>query len=167
MPPSALILDGIPSNLLLPEGSRATHVENDLHEICARLRELDPNLRLALIEHVNGNAIWAVMEIGRDGQEHLVVRVGPGCALDALDARVITHIEWIRRIPAADRLATIERDIARERESAAADRSEKLYEDMGGQFYRNLHELGFIQGARTESYNRLTKGARRAGRSIR
>lgn len=166
MPPSALILDGIPSNLLLPEGSRATHVENDLHEICARLRELDPNLRLALIEHVNGNAIWAVMEIGRDGQEHLVVRVGPGCALDALDARVITHIEWIRRIPAAERLATIERELARERESAAADRSEKLYEDMGSEFLSNLYKCGFVHGPNPRSMVPSNKTARRAGRRI-
>lgn len=160
----SLIIDGLPSNLSLPEGSRATHVEHDLHDICARLRELDPSLRLCLLEHVNGQAVWAVTEIDRTGTESLIVRVGPGCQLDALDARVITHIEWIRRIPAEERLAQIERDIERDRAAAAAEASEKLYENMGSKFYRDLHELGFIQGARTESYNRRTKGAQRAGR---
>ena len=160
----SIFIDGVPTNLVLPEGSRATHVENDLHDISSRLRELDPNLRLCLLEHVNGDAVWAVTEIDRTGQESLVVRVGPGCQLDALDARVISHIEWIRRIPAEERLAQIERDIARERAAAEEAKSEAMYEGMGSEFYRNLHELGFIQGARTESFNRRTKAAQRAGR---
>lgn len=160
---SALVLDGLPTNLMLPEGSRATHVENDLHQICDRLKELDGSLRLALIEHVNGSAVWAVMEIGRDGVEHLVVRVGPGCQLDALDGRVIEHIEWIRRIPAAERLATIEKNIAREQEYARKQASEKLYEDMGASFYKSLHDCGFID-TRRESYNKRSRAAQRAGR---
>lgn len=162
--PNGLIVGGLPTNLVLPEGSRATHVESDLHDICARLRELDGNLRLCLIEHVDGRAIWSVNEITREGAEELIFRIGPGCELEELDARVITKVEWIRRIPAAERLAQIEKDIAIERESAAAEASERLYENMGSKFYSDLHRLGFVQGARTESLNKRNRAAQRAGR---
>lgn len=164
--PSALVIGGVPSNLVLPEGSRATHVDNDLHDICSRLRELDPNLRLALVEHVNGNAIWAVTEVDRTGTESLVFRVGPNCELEELDARVITKIEWIRRIPAQERLAQIERDIERERAAAAEARSEKLYEDMGSKFLSDLYKCGFVHDPNPRSMVPTNKTARRAGRRI-
>lgn len=161
-----LIVAGVPTNITLPVGSRGTHVDSDLHDIAARIAEIDSALRLVLLEHVDGRAVWAVTEVDRRGVESLVFRIGPGCEIDALDGRVIDKLQWIRRIPASERAAKIERELAAEAAAREEHSREKLYEDMGGSFYNNLFKCGFVTTPKPESLRPLNKTARRAGRRI-
>ncbi len=166
MPIAPIIINGVPSNIRLPEGSRASHVDSDLHNISGRLRELDGNLFLALIEHVGGDAIWAVCETNREGVETLVFRVGPGCEIDALDGRVIEKLNYIRSVPVHERIARLEREIDAEREAKHAEGLERLYDSWGGDLYDGLFRYGFVNEQRPESVRKLNKTAKRAGRRI-
>lgn len=162
----SLTVAGIPSNIILPEGSKAQFVESDLYDICERIRELDENLRVVVLEHVDGRAVFAITEIDRQGNVNLVMRIGPGCKIDALDGRVIDHLNWIRAIPADVRAAQIEKEIAAERAYADEQKAEKLYEDMGQTLYDNLFKCGFVMTPRPESRTPTNATARRHGRSI-
>lgn len=166
MTSSLLSVAGVPTNLRLPEGSTLAYCEPDLYNICERLRELDEALSVIVMKDDAGGAAFAITERTRQGVEELVMRVGPGCKIDALDARVIEHIEWIRRIPAAERAAQIEREIAAEARSREEQKSEKLYEDIGGSFYDNLFKCGFVTTPKPESRKPMNATAIRAGRRI-
>lgn len=166
-PITNLIINGVPSNIRLPQGSRATHVESDLHDIAARLLDLGPpRLSLELLEHVDGAAVWAVCETSLDNIESLVFRVGPGCHIDALDGRVIERVQFLRAVPVSERLKIIEADIDRERERRHQDASEALYEKLGAPMYANLARLGFTGAPRVENIRPQNKTARRAGRRM-
>ncbi len=164
--PTPLVISGVPSNIRLPPGSRGTHVDSDMYDISSRLRELDPNLFIALLEHVDGGAVWAVCETDRAGVESLCFRVGPGCAIDALDLRVINHVEWLMRVSPADRMAAIQHELDREAKHRADDEREEMYEKMGGSLYDNLFKCGFVMTPKPESYRPLNATAKRAGRRI-
>ncbi len=164
--PTPLVINGVPSNIRLPEGSRATHVDSDLYAISDRLRELDPSLFINLLEHTDGRAVWAVCETDRAGRASLIFRVGAGCEVEVLDGRVIEKINYIRRVPAAERMARLERELAREREAREADELDKLYESFGGTLYDNLFRCGFVMTPKSESRTPQNKTARRAGRRI-
>lgn len=165
-PMPALIASGIPTNIRLPEGSKVTFVEADLHDICARIAHLDENLHVVVLEHTDGRAAFAITETDRQGVESLVMRIGPGCKIDALDGRVIQHIEWIRRIPVAERMAQIEKELEQERTAAEEQAFEKLYDSIGGSLYNNLHRLGFTDTPKPESRVPVNATARRAGRTV-
>lgn len=164
MPP-ALIMSGQPSNVFLPNGSRAAHVTADLYGIADRIRELDPRLRIDLLEHVNGTASWGISEETPAGID-LVMLVGPGNKFDALDGRVVRHLQWLMSVSPQQRARELIREIDAANAAAVEASREKLYETMAPVIYRGLHEGGFIQTPRPESFNKLNKTARRAGRSI-
>lgn len=163
-PVSPLIINGCPSNIRLPEGSRATHVESDLHDIAGRLLELGPpRLHLELLEHADGRAVWAVCETDESGVEYLVFRVGKDCEIDALDGRVIERVQYLRHVPLNERLAHCERQIENERKAREAAKAEQMYDNLGSTLYSNLARLGFID-TRVESLRPQNATARRAGR---
>lgn len=161
-PTPAIVLDGVPTNIRLPEGSRATHVESDLYNIAERLREIDPNYRLTLLEHADGRAVWSVNELTRDGKEALIFRVGPGCEIDELDARVISKVQYLRAVPVHERLAKIEREVAQEKAKRAEEQAEAMYARLGEKMYSQLSRLGFIDTPRAESLPNRNATARRA-----
>lgn len=165
-PIAPIAIAGVPSNIRLPEGSRATHVEADLLHISDRLRELDGDLSLILLEHVDGQACWAICETDRQGVESLVFRVGPGCEIDALDARVIEKLNYLRSVPLHDRLRRLESEIDRERAQQHQDKLDGMYEKWGGKLYDALFRCGFVHDQRPESVRKLNATAKRAGRSI-
>lgn len=165
-PIAPLVIAGVPSNIRLPLGSRATHVDSDMHNISARLREYDPNVCAVFVEHVDGRAIWSICETDRTGRMTLVFRVGPGCAIDALDGRVIQRLQYLQSVPLAERARQLEAECLRDAEARREHEREKLYEDIGGSFYSNLHKCGFISSPRSESMVPTNKTARRAGRKI-
>lgn len=161
-----LVIAGVPTNIRLPAGSRGTHVDSDMFDISQRLAAIDPALRIDLLEHVDGRAVWAVNEEALDGSIQLIMRVGPGCAIDELDGRVVARINWIRRIPAGERARVLERELQAEAAYRAVQERERLYDSIGGTFYDGLHRFGFIQTPKPESVRPLNKTARRAGRRI-
>ncbi len=163
---SPIVIAGVPSNIRLPPGSRGTHVDSDMHDISSRLREIDPALFVALLESEDGRAVWAVCETARDGVESLIFRVGPGCAIDALDQRVITRIEWIRRVPASTRAAQLQAELDRENVAREADKAERLYDRIGGNLYNNLFKCGFVKTPNPRSVTPLGATAKRHGRTL-
>lgn len=166
MPSSPIIINGVPSNIRLPEGSRATHVESDLYAISERLRELDGDLFLAMLETPSGEVGWAVCETDRQGTEALIFRVGPGCEIDELDGRVIKKLNYLRSVPLKERIARLEKEIDRERAAAHADKIDGMYESFGGDLYDALFRCGFVHDQRPESVRKLNATAKRAGRRI-
>jgi hypothetical protein len=164
LPVSSLVIDGVPTNIRLPEGSRATHVDSDLYGIAERIRELDPRYTLSLIEHVDGSAIWAVCEPDLSGVEHLIFRVGPGCEIDALDDRVIKRLEFLRFVPLERRYEEAAREAARQVKVRRAEQSERMYAALGAPMYSQLARLGFVDTPRSESMRPTNATARRAGR---
>ncbi len=164
--PTPLVIAGVPSNIRLPEGSRGTHISSDLFDISARLREIDTALFIILLEHVNGQAVWAVCETDRAGVESLVFRVGPGCEIDELDQRVVDKINYIRRVPANERMRLLQRDLDREADAKRDDERERMYEQMGSTLYDNLFKCGFVMTPKPESRTPQNATARRAGRRL-
>lgn len=162
MPPP-LIMSGKRSNVFLPDGSRATHITSDLYGIAERLKQLDPELRVDLIEHVNGEAVWAINHDDGNVIEHFF-NVGPGNQIDALDARVIEHVQWCMRYTPAERVKMLCAEIDRNNVAAVEASREKLYEKMAPAIYRGLHEGAFLDTPRSESFNKRNKTAIRAGR---
>lgn len=165
--PIALIaIAGVPSNIRMPEGSRATHVSSDLYGISNRLRELDGDLFIAALEAPDGSFGWAVCETDRKGVESLIFRVGPGCEIDELDGRIIDKLNYLRSVPLHERIAKLEAEIDRERAAMHADKLEGMYESFGGSLYDALFRCGFVHEQRPESVRKLNKTARRAGRRV-
>lgn len=160
---ASMVIAGQPSNIHLPDGSRATHVEHDLLCIAERLYELDERLRIDLLEHVDGRAVWAINEETQAGID-LIMLVGPGNKFTELDGRVIEHIEWLRRFSSQERAAMLIKDIEAANAKALVDEREQMWEELGPKFYSALHSCGFLTTARPESYNRLNRTATRAGR---
>lgn len=154
-----LILD-VPTNLRLPPGTKARHVDSDMWNICERLREYDPRMSIIMLEYAAG-VRWAIMERGPDGVDRMV------CRVKELDARVIDECRRMAAIPADERLKVLEAEIAKERAQADTDAQDALYEKIGGGFYDGLYASGFTQSAKPMSVRPLNRAARRAGRKIR
>lgn len=162
---SSLVIAGsTPTNFRLPRGSRADYVTSDVYDICNRLKAIDPRLSVIQLSHVDGRKAYAISDQGPDGVERLVFRVGPGCEIDELDARVITKIEWIRRIDVKDRQAQLEKELAKEKADREEDGREGLYDKIGGKWYDALYAGGFTGSAKPMSVRPLGPTARRAGR---
>lgn len=166
MPSAPIAIAGVPSNIRMPEGSRATHVSSDLYGISLRLQELDGDLFIALLEAPDGSVGWAVCETDRQGVESLIFRVGPGCEIDELDGRIIEKLNYLRSVPLAERIAKLEAEIDRERASAHENKLEQMYDSFGGTLYDALFRCGFVHEQRPESVRKLNKTARRAGRLV-
>ena len=162
---SELVIDGRPSNLRVPPELGAHFmVDGDMYGICARLREYSASHGMRLAIGVLPPEHFAIMEEGPDGKDRLVFRVGPGCEIDELDGRVIDKLNYIRTVPAAQRLRDMEREIDRERLAREDEQREKMWANLGAPLYANLAKCGFISTPRPESYRPQNKTARRAGR---
>lgn len=88
----------VPSNL---NAGRARLVDSDLYNICNRIKEIDPNLRL--IYHENHEKPWVVFEMCRDGVERLVTR------FEHLGPHILDHLRYMLKVPYDKRLAELER----------------------------------------------------------
>ncbi len=119
-------------------------VEADVFHICERIRELDPNLYVYVIEGPNDSIIYTIAEMCVDGVERLVFRT------KSLDARVIERLQFLLHVPFEQRFAEAER-IESEREAKRKeDEHAKLYEQVGRPMWTDLERCGFMQ--RSVSY---------------
>lgn len=129
-----------PDNL---RGRYGALVESDVYDICSRIKEVDPNLYIQLLDppvQFAGKVYhYAIVEVCRDGVERLV------CRVEELDARVIEHMQYLLHVPFEKRFAEAERLEAK----AEAERREKehaeLYERIGRPMWTDLERCGFIQ----------------------
>lgn len=133
-----------PSNLRL---SRKIPIDSDVFNICERVKELDPRLTIHAYDppvHVGDKTYnYGISEQCDDGVERLVYRV------EALDGRIIEHLQYLLHVPFERRFAIAERLAdAAEEERKEADLDE-LYETMGRPMLTQLEHDGFIQRPRS------------------
>lgn len=160
-----LLVAGLPTNLRLPEGSCLAYVDSDLHDICGRIAEITPQLRVVVAQDPEGVTAFVITELvtrATGPAEELVLRVGPGCEIDALDGRVIDRINFIRHFTPAERAAEIDKQIARDEVAREAAQAELLWEKLGAPMYRQMSPLGFTHDTRVEQIPTLTKARQRA-----
>lgn len=159
-----VIIDGRPTNLrLLPEYAHA-FIDGDLYDICGRLRAYSVSYGVSMSVVQIDPTHFAICETDARGVENLVFRVGPGCEIDALDGRVIDKLNYIRSVPAGERLRQMEAEFGREKAHREEQNREKMWDRLGAPLYANLAKCGFISTPRAESLRPLNKTARRAGR---
>lgn len=154
---SELVIDGVPTNLVLPPGARVSRVEGDVYSICERLREHDANLRVHLLQF-GDQFSYAITERSRDGKEMLVMKV------PELHAGIVEECERMVRIPLKDRMAEIDRLNAKRMAEDLQAKVDAAFEAAGQQTYDAMFSGGFVMTPKPESYRPLSKAATRAGR---
>lgn len=149
---SNLIATGAPSNL---DGVVGHYVESDMFDICGRIAEISPRLRIWVHEDGREKPFVILERIPETGKEEMVFRT------DVLDGRVLEEIRYIQAVPYAKRYAIMEA-----REDAAKKKQEQdgldgLVERIGLPMRRELERCGFI-GSRGTSYAKRSRVAQRA-----
>jgi hypothetical protein len=135
----SLALPITPTNLVLPTELKNVPVEGDLYNICERIKEVSPSLRIVpLIGHPQGYR-YIIMELCEDHVERGV------CKVHELDERLITHLRKLMGMPLSERVAQIERDEMKFEADQKEQELEELYENMGRQMWIDLEKCGFIQ----------------------
>lgn len=140
-----------PSNLHLPAGATATLVDGDVYAICERVREVDPALKVILLEG-GGKYTYAIVETAKNGEEMLVFRV------KELDARVIEKLQRMMSLPLSERLKQLEKEEYKFEADELEKQHNELYEKIGAPMWGDLERCGFIQ--RPISYPKVGVAAR-------
>jgi hypothetical protein len=138
----------VPTNLLLPGGTKSFVVSDDLYDICSRIREeIDGGNRLFVVLHEepNGTQYYTIMERSDDGVERVAIP-----RVEELDGRVLERLRYILSVPLEKRLAELERLESIAEDKAVDDELEELYDRMGRPMLTQLEHDGFIQ--RSTSY---------------
>lgn len=133
---SVLEVIGKPSNF---ESRGYVRMTSDVFNICERVAELDPNLRV-LYNESNPEKPWVVTEIARDGEERFVAQY------EALDARIIDDLQYMLRVPFLDRLKAQD---AREeaRKGKLSIEEEDQFEAIADRFEFTLRKAGARDGS--------------------
>lgn len=132
-----------PTNLLLPEGTQSFVVEQDLYDICSRIRqEVDGGERLFVVLHEppTGAPYFTIMERGDDGVERVAIP-----RIDELDGRVIERLQYILRVPLSQRIDEFEKAEAIAEAKRKENEADELYERLGRPMWGQLEHDGFIQ----------------------
>ncbi len=134
-----LVAAGAPDNL---RGAFGELVEDDVFDICKRIKEVDPSLVVYLMP-AGSRRTFSIVEDCRDGVERLVFTT------NELDARVIEKLQYLLRVPFEDRFAAAEKLEAKAEEEQKQREFEHLYENMGAPMVHDLERCGFIQRPRS------------------
>lgn len=103
---------------------------SDVFNICQRVAELDPNLRV-LYNESDPEKPWVVTEMSTDREERFVARY------QALDARIIEDLQYMLRVPFLDRLR-----VQDEREAARKETDVSAFEAAADRFEFDLRKAG-------------------------
>lgn len=135
---SLLIPDSAaPSNLHVPKGTKVKVIDSDLYGICERVKEIDPNLFIILLEGDSG-ANFSIIEKCKDGVDRLVFRV------KELDGRVIKKLQRLMGMDLMERLAELEKMEYEAEAKQKEEEFEDLYQKVGEPMRRQLWHDGFI-----------------------
>lgn len=150
---SGIILPGstAPSNLRLADNVRAIPIDSDLYDICERVKQISPKLRIVQLDN-NKTAVWMVLELCEDNVERKVLKT------DALDGRVLKRLEYIMGVPFEHRYKMLEEENRKYEAQYKEDALDKLYEDMGRPMWTQLERDGFIDGRNVSFPKRGPKG---------
>lgn len=128
----------MPSNMIVPPELRGVHVEGDVYDICARIREISAKLYvIPLLNDPNGHR-YVIVEKCADGVDRTVVKV------HELDQRVVAHLQKLMAQPLSERLAEIERTERRLEAQEKENQLDDLYERIGRPMWTDLERCGFI-----------------------
>ena len=137
-----------PSNLV---STRQVPVESDVYNICMRVQELDPNLRIVL--HENHPKPWVVMERGPDGEERFVSRY------EELDARIIENLRYMQAVPLEKRIDELQRQADAENAKHGM-MSEERFEKFAYDFQKALVDSNMSNPVWGRSYRNTNKKGR-------
>lgn len=158
-PSPELVIQGVPSNIILPPGARpVAEVTGDVFSICARLRDYDPNIRVVPVEADASGICFLICELGPDGDLREIMPVRE------LDGRIIERLQWMRAIPVKERLAAIQKELDADKKQRDEDSANLLYERLGGPMRTAIFRAGFTHMPDPQSRRPLNSTAKRAGR---
>jgi hypothetical protein len=136
---SGLAVPVPPDNL---RGRFGSYVESDVYHICDRIKEIDSRLRICVleppVEFAGKTYNFSVVELCPDGVERLVYRT------EALDARIVEHLQYLLRVPFDKRFAEAERIEAKHEAEQKQRDFEEYYERVGRPMMTDLERCGFI-----------------------
>lgn len=151
-----------PTNLSLPPGTGVAYVDSDVFDICNRVKEVDPNLKVVVYEGQEDKYTHGIVEDTRDGIK-LVFKIGPASKeTPELDGRVIRKLVRLQSVPLNERLKLIEKEEAAYEREWKENQLDELYENLGRPMWTQLEHDGFID-SRGISYPKLgvsSKGRR-------
>lgn len=131
-------------------------VDSDVYNICDRVKEISPRLHIVVADPPRPDGKnFIVMEESKPGDWMCVARY------EALDDRVIKHLQELRAVPLQDRLAKLEKEEAEWEKKSQEDAADELYERMGGPMWTQLEKDGFVD-SRGVSYAK--KGVTHSGK---
>lgn len=151
-----------PTNLSLPLGTGVAYVDGDMYDICGRVKEIDPDLKIVVYDGDTSKYTHGIVEDTPAGVK-LVFKVGPASPdTPELDGRVIAKLQRLLAQPLDQRMADIEKENAKYEADCKEREFDELYETMGRPMWTQLEHDGFIQ--RPVSYPKLgvTSGGKRA-----
>ncbi len=132
---SVLEVVGRPSNF---DSRGYVRITSDVFNICGRIEELDPNLRVRYNE-TNPEKPWVVTEMAKDGERFVA-------QYEELDARIIEDLRYMLHVPFLERLAVQDKREA-ERKAAEERGADDLYQEMAGHFEHDLRKAGLRGGS--------------------
>lgn len=124
------------------KGKFGRWVTADMFHIAQRLQEIDPSLFIQSLEKPTHwkDQTWnyTIVEVDAAGTEHWVY------GAEALDARVIEHVEYLLSVPFAERFAIAEQLEAKREADDIDNQMEEALENWGWDFRKQLEHDGFI-----------------------
>jgi hypothetical protein len=126
----------IPDNLVA-KGYR--HVESDLYNICERIKEVSPRLRLIFHER-HPKKPWVVMEDCADGVERFVARYA------VPDARILENLRYMLAVPFDERMKKVEAEVEAHNE-AHSEMDPEVIERMAYDMRRALVDANLSDAA--------------------
>ena len=119
-------------------------VTGDVYNICRRMRELSPNLRLReRRDWDDGGFRYIVSEISLDGAERWVM------GLNELDGRLIERLQRMLHVPFEDRFAAAERAETKLKAQQDETKLDMLAENIGLPMLTDLERTGFVSRPRS------------------
>lgn len=112
--------------------------------------------KLFVVLHENAEKPFVIMQTEDDGSASILWRT------DHLGEDTYTALRRMRFIPLSKRLDEIERQEAKDAETAREEEKADLYERIGGPMYHMLHRYGFAHGGKHTNAPLRNPTARRA-----
>lgn len=140
-----------PENLTVREqqGKKMTMVEGDVYNICSRIKEIDPNLRIVL--HEGADKPWVVLEKSVvDGEERFVSRYAE------LDGRILDDLRYMLAVPFEKRIQKLEHEIEANN-SKIGKMTEEQIDQMAHAFKDAAVKSNMIDPVWGRSYRNLNK----------
>lgn len=133
-----------PTNLSLPPGTGIAYVDADMYDICERVKEISPDIKIVAYDNDGSKYTHGICE-DTPSKLALIFKVGPACPdTPVLDGRVISKLRRLLAVPLDERLKLIEKEEAKYEADCKENELEELYETMGRPMWTQLEHDGFI-----------------------